>query len=327
MTIELSPPTAVQVPLDRISTDTESQARVKIRTRVVRQYAAAMAEQLAEGGLCFPPIVLFTGERDYWIGDGFHRVLAARRAGLTEIAASVQSGSRRDALLYSISANSAHCLPRTNADKRRAVSLLLADPEWRQWSDREIARRCQVDHKVVSRVRPRASGAEPQMRARKVQRGDQVYEMSLPAADPAPEHLPEKPAPTDALGLPVPERQVSVFAAQADFQEAKELFDRLATVVDRIARSPAGEIYRPELVRTLSDGAASFVCPALRIARGKLLAIEPYCAYCPNCFQAPGMVHRACKTCGGRGWTTRTAFDACPEDARKRIRNLAVTGQ
>jgi ParB-like chromosome segregation protein Spo0J len=85
--------------------------------------------------------VLFTDERDYWIGDGFHRVLAARRAGLTEFPADVRPGSRRDALLHSISSNDAHGLPRTNADKRRAVGLLLSDPEWGQWSDREIARR------------------------------------------------------------------------------------------------------------------------------------------------------------------------------------------
>jgi ParB-like nuclease domain len=322
MTTTVDVPAGVHVPLDRISADSESQARVQIRASVVRQYAAAMSEQLAEGGLRFPPIVLFTDERDYWIGDGFHRVLAARQAGLTEFPADVRPGSRRDALLHSISSNSAHGLPRTNADKRRAVSLLLADPEWGEWSDREIARRCQVGNTFVSTMR-RAS-----VRGRKVQRGNQVYEMAPPAANPASKQLPENPVPTDALGLPVPEPRIPVFAAQGDFQEANALFDRLATVVDRIARSPAGDLYRPELVRTLSEGAPTLVCPALRIARGKLFAIEPYCAYCPNCFEPhPGLVHPACKSCGGRGWTTRPAFHACPEDARKRLSKLAAPEQ
>jgi hypothetical protein len=174
----------------------------------------------------------------------------------------------------------------------------------------------------------RASVRGAQMRGRKVQRGDQIYEMFLPAPSSASEQMPEDRAPTDALGLPVPEPRIPIFAAHADFQEAKALFDRLALVVDRIARSPAGELYRPELVRTLSDGAPTFACPALRIARGKLLAIEPYCAYCPNCFEPhPGIVHPVCKSCGGRGWTTRPAFDACPEEARKRLRKLAATEQ
>jgi hypothetical protein len=51
---------------------------------------------------------------------------------------------QRDALLYSISSNAEHGLPRSNADKRKAVRLLLADAEWGKWSDRESARRCQV---------------------------------------------------------------------------------------------------------------------------------------------------------------------------------------
>jgi len=119
-----------------------------------------MKEQQAEGGVRFPPVVLFTDGQEYWLADGWHRVLAARRAGLTEIAADVHTGTARDALLYSVSANSAHGLPRTNADKRRAVALLLADSEWSQWSDREIARHCHVDNKVVGSMRRKVCEAK-----------------------------------------------------------------------------------------------------------------------------------------------------------------------
>jgi hypothetical protein len=52
-------------------------------------------------------------------------------------------GTQRDAVLFGIGANSVHGLPRTKAGKR-AVALVLADPEWSQWSDREIGRRCQL---------------------------------------------------------------------------------------------------------------------------------------------------------------------------------------
>ena len=64
------------------------------------------------------------------LADGFHRVLATCMAGLTEIAADVRVGSQRDAFLYGISANSTHGLARTNADKRKAVALLLVDAKW-----------------------------------------------------------------------------------------------------------------------------------------------------------------------------------------------------
>jgi hypothetical protein len=161
-----------------IQADESSQARVKINASVVRDYAAAMKQQLAESGLRFPPIVLFTDGKDYRVGDGFHRVLAARQAGLTEIEAEVHPGTQRDALMYSISANSAHGLPRTNADKRKAVLLLLADAEWSQWSDREIGRRCGVSHSYVDRMRRDSSGNGCQMRERKVRRGGKVYEMN-----------------------------------------------------------------------------------------------------------------------------------------------------
>src|SRR5262245_53011947 len=42
---------------------------------------------------------------------------------------------------------------RLNADKRRAVELLVRDPEWGQWSDREIARQCAVGQVFVSELR------------------------------------------------------------------------------------------------------------------------------------------------------------------------------
>jgi hypothetical protein len=65
------------------------------------------------------------------LSDGFHRVFAPRKAGLTEIAAEVRPGTQRDALVFDISANSVHGLARSNADKRHAVALVLADSEWR----------------------------------------------------------------------------------------------------------------------------------------------------------------------------------------------------
>jgi Homeodomain-like domain len=106
------------------------------------------------------------------LNHGFHRILAARDAGPSEFPADVRPGTERDALLFSISSNGAHGLPRTNADKRKAVTLLLADAEWSQWSDSEIARYCQVSQSFVTRLRRRVSHAGDEMRPRKVKRGD-----------------------------------------------------------------------------------------------------------------------------------------------------------
>jgi ParB-like nuclease domain len=351
-------PTEVRmVCLAEIQADEGSQARVKINTRVVRDYAAAMVQQLAEGGLRFPPVVLFTDGKDYWVVDGFHRIPAARRAGLTEIEAEVRQGTQRDALLFSISANSAHGLPRTNADQRKAVDLLLADPEWSQWSDREIARRCQVSNHVVRRRRrlQPASGTQSQVRERKVCRGGQTYGMvprrstrdkgSLSVDSPARiwDSVPDAPgqeSPTrcppgfpepravphsDRLGIPLQQERMSVFAGQRQFQEAKDLGLRLARLIDQIAQSPSGEVYRQELVRSLDDGRLSFACPALRVSLARLGGAEPYCCYCPRCQTAhPGQTNPRCKSCAGRGWVTRSAYDACPQHEQERLQKVAA---
>jgi hypothetical protein len=56
------PPIGVSqlVLLSAIPTDETSQARVKIRPAVVRDYAQAMSQQVREGGLRFPAVVLFS---------------------------------------------------------------------------------------------------------------------------------------------------------------------------------------------------------------------------------------------------------------------------
>jgi hypothetical protein len=233
----------------------------------------------------------------------------------------------RDALLYSVSANSAHGLPRTNADKRKAVALLLADSEWSRWSDREIGRHCQVNNKVVGRMRRKLSEAEPQMRERKVRRGGTVYEMTVAGATGASDHpaiaTASKPL-TDALGIPVPPQRGQVFASSADFQEAYDLFARLGKIVDRIGRSPAGEVYRKELVGGVENGQSVLCCPAVRIALRKLQEAEPYCGYCPECERRrPGSADPRCRRCAGRGWTTRPAFEASPDSVRLGIKRQA----
>jgi hypothetical protein len=55
--------------------------------------------------------------------------------------------------------------------------MLLRDEEWQEWSDREIARRCVVDHKTVAKLRAELSQVmwgNPQI-GRKAKRGGKTY--------------------------------------------------------------------------------------------------------------------------------------------------------
>ena len=134
--------------LDSIRTDGGTQARSETAAVTVAEYTDAMRE-----GTVFPAVVVFYDGTDHWLADGFHRVAAAKAAGRTEVSAEIRKGTRRDAVLHAAGANATHGLRRTNADKRRAVEVLLRDDEWATWSDRKIAKACGVTHPFVAKVR------------------------------------------------------------------------------------------------------------------------------------------------------------------------------
>lgn len=138
--------------LDLLPKSSHVQVRAEQNAATVTRYAEAYT-----AGTGLPPVVVFedrTGdEPTYWLADGHHRVAGARKAKLTEINAIIKPGDRRAALLYAAGANSTNGLPLTNDDKRRTVNLLLADAEWRAWSDRAIAEACRVSPNLVGKCR------------------------------------------------------------------------------------------------------------------------------------------------------------------------------
>lgn len=128
--------------------DGGTQPRCEISQNVVVEYADAIGR-----GETLPPPVAFYDGQDYWLADGFHRAAAVRQIGNPFMLCEIRQGTRRDAVLFSVGANSRHGLPRTNADKRRGILTLLNDPEWITWSDGKIAKQCHVDPKTVAAIR------------------------------------------------------------------------------------------------------------------------------------------------------------------------------
>lgn len=161
------------IPLAAIRVDGGTQSRALLHDGVIEEYAAAIAD-----GASFPAVVIFYDGADHWLADGFHRVRAYEAAGRDMIPADIRQGTRRDAILYSVGANEAHGLRRTNEDKRRAVLTLLNDAEWSKWSDREIARRAAVSDRFVNNLRPSANGSQI---ARTVERNGSTYTMNTAA--------------------------------------------------------------------------------------------------------------------------------------------------
>ena len=179
--------------IDKIKLDGGTQSRAALNDAVVEDYA-----QIIRDGADFPPVVVFHDGKRYWLADGFHRVAAYRAAGAVEIAADIRQGDKRDAILFSVGANAAHGLRRTNDDKRRAVMVLLNDKEWSRWSDRQIAKQCGVSHNFVSTLRPSLSSDDSEPRTFTTKHGS-VSKMdtaaigrhqSIPAGEESPQQEP-----------------------------------------------------------------------------------------------------------------------------------------
>jgi hypothetical protein len=160
----------VKIRLDKIKVDGDLQVRDKINEDAVREYA----EVIREGGK-MPPVTVFFDGKTYHLADGWHRFFAHKQAAFPEIEAEVHDGTRRDAILFALSANDKHGLRRTNADKRRSVLVLLEDFEWSEWNNTKIAEVCGVSATFVDKIRKEMNTPTPT--TRKVTRDGVEYDM------------------------------------------------------------------------------------------------------------------------------------------------------
>lgn len=151
-----------RIALTVIAFDAGTQIREAINEPVVSEYAERMAE-----GVTFPPVVLFHDGTRYYLADGFHRYMAAQRNGFVDMDATVQAGTKEDALWFALGANKANGQRLTERDKQHAVALALA--MWPAKMQREIAEQVGCSESLVSKVvmdTAKANGGETGIRGR-----------------------------------------------------------------------------------------------------------------------------------------------------------------
>ena len=134
--------------LDQIRIDGGTQARAKMSEDTVREYADFLKE-----GAKFPPVTVFFDGVDYWLADGFNRYYAHKSIKRDVIDIDIKKGTKLDAKLYACGANAQHGQPRTNADKRSAVLMVLSEPAWKWMSLRDVAKHCAVVHAYVAKIK------------------------------------------------------------------------------------------------------------------------------------------------------------------------------
>ena len=143
--------------IDQIVATAGTQIRVKIDPAIVDEYAAGI-----EAGDPFPLITVFCkpNGQDYILADGFHRLAALAKLERKTVGVTVKEGGLHEALAYALSANTAHGLRRTSADKTHAVQMALKDPAYADSSLRDVAELCKVSHELV-RVVKEKNNPEP----------------------------------------------------------------------------------------------------------------------------------------------------------------------
>lgn len=136
------------IKISSITLDDAIQPRCQIYDDVVTKYAAAMRQ-----GEKFPPVIVFYNGSKFWLVDGFHRLHAKKAIGELEVLAAISQGNRLDAILHAIGANLESELKLTKAEVDKNIFKLMCYPEWRRWSDKEIASHCGTNDKHVHDLR------------------------------------------------------------------------------------------------------------------------------------------------------------------------------
>ena len=122
--------------------------RLKLDEGAVAQYA-----QDVKNGDKFPPVQACWDGETYWLWNGFHRVKAWQIAGLKTIYTEVRPGTQRYAQYLALGANKKIGVRPSRDDNRRAIFVMLRDPEWCHEHNTAVARHIGVDEGTVRTCR------------------------------------------------------------------------------------------------------------------------------------------------------------------------------
>jgi hypothetical protein len=230
--------TKTELALSQINRDGGTQSRAELSEETIVEYQEAL-----DCGAKFPPPIVFFDGKEYLLADGFHRVRAYERAGRKRIACDVRKGNKRDAILFSVGANTAHGLRRSNADKRRAIGLLLRDEQWRKKSDLWIGKACGVSDKTVTKIRGELE-ATSEIRSSDERLGQDGKVRKLPT-----QSAPVQTTTPALVPAPVPEKTIAPAELDGAMPAAQPLWK-----CERCGREHASSVKECPCAQEFADG-------------------------------------------------------------------------
>ena len=128
-----------KVGLNDFLVDDEFQIRSKMSREVVERYKQVYKQSINnDTEPPFPPIILAKIRGVRILVDGFHRVAAAKLAGLKEISAITTEMSRKDAMLVAATANDTHGLPLKKSEYREVFRRFIKAGKHRSQEKRRV---------------------------------------------------------------------------------------------------------------------------------------------------------------------------------------------
>lgn len=315
------------IPLERLELD----PALQIRSRLSRDAIERYTELYRENGLDALDEVEATQIDDkdapggvrFVVTDGWHRIHAAREAGLAAVLVQVTPGDREDAIIMAAKANNYHGVPLTIEDKRRAVRALLATREYAGKSDRKVAEALMVSHTFVANIRRElvdaatkgGGGALEQAPApeRAPRTHEPEPELELEERDePAAEDSPAKPAPEE-IEVPGDPLELKPDTLAARITDAKAKLASLVIPLREVLKSVV-DWTSPKQCRTDAHAPASqlngdSVAADIRnaIAGIQAAAPEDVCPYCSG---------DGCGECRNQGWLGKLRMKHVPAELR-----------
>jgi len=222
-----------KIKLDDIRIDGGTQCRVVVDQPTVYTYLEHMKE-----GDEFPMMETVFDGATHWLTDGFHRYHAYKLLGIKEVTIKYKPGTRDDAVLMALKANSKHGKTLTNEDKRNKVKMALSIEGYDQKSNYVIAKLCELSQSFVASVRdPEIKKRQEENRQKSAERKAGVASpTSSQTEDASPTSIPD---PMDGAAPDEDEIKAAELAQEADMEAMHKLLesdDALATAHSEIKR-------------------------------------------------------------------------------------------